>query len=277
MLKNYNYMLTIMLYPFIMVLSYLRLANILKSNIYTSLIIIMLFIFIPSFVMSLYSASEEILKSKNKKRIILLLTLSIFYLPIYYTKYIYKEEKYLGYILSVISIVLTIITFNTSCNNLRKFFTDIYKKQYAISVKYTYKSINKLFTIDVDSSFRCNEKEAGEYAVSCERLNDDSFIGIYSYDIGDDDEKEVEEKLEFHVNQTLDYISEKGYEYVVGDLNNITKIEYNDNVVLIMQKNYTVKNNKYSLIIMKEMPREYINFEEYQKMIDSITFLNYNV
>ena len=66
MLKNYNYMLTIMLYPFIMVLSYLKLTNILKSNIYTTLIVIMLLIFIPSFIMSLYSASEEILKSKNK-------------------------------------------------------------------------------------------------------------------------------------------------------------------------------------------------------------------
>ena len=276
MLKNYNYMLTIMLYPFIMVLSYLKLANILKSNIYTTLIVIMLFVFIPSFIMSLYSASEEILKSKNKKRIILLITLSIFYLPIYYTKYVYKEEKYLGYFLSVISIILTIIAFNISCNSLKKYFLNIYEKRYAIKENYIYNSVNRLFSIEIDSSFRCNEKDLGDYVVSCDRLNDDSFIGIYSYDISLEDESEIEEKLEFHINQTIDYIKEKGYEYKISN-DDIVKIEYNNNVVLIAQKNYIVGDNKYSLIILKEIPGEYINLEEYQKMIDSITFLNYNV
>lgn len=276
MLKNYNYMLTIMLYPFIMVLSYLKLTNILKSNIYTTLIVIMLLIFIPSFIMSLYSASEEILKSKNKKRIVLLIVLSIFYLPIYYTKYVYKEEKYLGYFLSVISIILTIITFNISCNSLKKYFLNIYEKRYAIKENYIYNSVNKLFSIEIDSSFRCNEKDLGDYVVSCDRLNDDSFIGIYSYDISLEDESEIEEKLEFHINQTIDYIKEKGYEYRISN-DDIVKIEYNNNAVLITQKNYIVEDNKYSLIILKEIPREYINLEEYQKMIDSITFLNYNV
>ena len=99
MLKNYNYMLTIILYPFVILLSYLKLSNYLKSDLYTYLIIIMLIIFIPSFIMSLYGVSEEILHSKKKWRIIFLIFLSIFYLPIYYTKYVACEEKYLCYLL----------------------------------------------------------------------------------------------------------------------------------------------------------------------------------
>lgn len=276
MLKNYNYMLTIMLYPFILILSYLKLTNIIKSDIYTYLIIIMLVIFIPSFIMSLYSSSEEILKSKSKWRIILLLTLSIFYLPIYYTKYISKDEKYLGYLLFAITVPLTILTINVSCNKLEKFLTNIYQNIYAIDTNFVYYSNNKLFSIEVDSSFRCNTNDIGDYVVSCDRLRDDSFIGIYSYDISDDDEDEIREKLDFHINQTIDYIKEKNYNYQIDDANEIVEIVYDNNVVLITQKNYILEDKKYSLIILKEVPKINIKYNEYQKMIDSIKFLNYN-
>ena len=276
MLKNYNYMLTIMLYPFILILSYLKLTNIIKSDIYTYLIIIMLVIFIPSFIMSLYSSSEEILKSKSKWRIILLLTLSIFYLPIYYTKYISKDEKYLGYLLFAITFPLTILTINVSCNKLEKFLTNIYQNIYAIDTNFVYYSNNKLFSIEVDSSFRCNTNDIGDYVVSCDRLRDDSFIGIYSYDISDDDEDEIREKLDFHINQTIDYIKEKNYNYQIDDANEIVEIVYDNNVVLITQKNYILEDKKYSLIILKEVPEINIKYNEYQKMIDSIKFLNYN-
>lgn len=276
MLKNYNYMLTIMLYPFVLILSYLKLTNIIKGDIYTYLILIMLVIFIPSFIMSLYSSSEEILKSKSKWRIILLLVLSIFYLPIYYTRYISKEEKYLGYLLFVITVPLTILTINVSCNKLEKFLTNTYRSIYAMDTSFVYYSSNKLFSIEVDASFRCNNSDIGDYVVSCDRLRDDSFIGIYSYDISDDTEEEIEEKLDFHLKQTIDYIEENNYDYNLYEEDNIIKIEYNDNIVLITQKNYLLDNNKYSLIILKEVPIANINYNEYQKMIDSIKFLNYN-
>lgn len=276
MLKNYNYMLTIMLYPFVLILSYLKLTNVIKADIYTYLILIMLVIFIPSFIMSLYSSSEEILKSKSKWRIILLLVLSIFYLPIYYTKYISKEEKYLGYLLFIITVPLTILTINASCNKLEKFLTNIYHDKYAIKASFIYNSNNDLFSIEVDSSFRCNSNDIGDYVVSCDRLRDDSFIGIYSYNISDESEEEIKEKLDFHINQTIDYISEKGYDYETVDDNDLIRIEYNDNVVLITQRNYQLEDKMYSLIILKEMPRVNINYLEYQKMIDSIKLLNYN-
>lgn len=276
MLKNYNYVLTILLYPFILVLSYLKLTNLIKGELYTYLIIVVLLFFIPSFIMSLYNASEEILKSKKKWRIILLITLSIFYLPIYYTMYVAKEEKYLGYILFIITIPLTFITIKAMNNRILLFLNEAYKNSVSINEHYVTNSINNLFSIDVDASFRCKKDNIGDYVISCERLLDDSFIGVYSYDVTDDDNDELYEKIEFHVNQTIDYIKEQNFAYDINDDTDIVEISYNENIILITQKTYLVGNNKYSLIIIKEMPRYYISYEEYKKMIDSITFLNYN-
>ena len=197
MLKNYNYMLTIILYPFIMALSYLKLINYLKSSLYTYLIIIMVIIFIPSFIMSLYSAADEILHSKKKWRIIFLVLLSIFYLPIYYTKYVAKEEKYLGYLLFICAIPLTILMINAATKKLTIFMSKVYKDYVIINENYIQFATNKLFSINVDKTFRCNNYDIGDYVISCDRLEDDSFIGIYSYDISFDSDEDIEEKLEF--------------------------------------------------------------------------------
>ncbi len=276
MLKNYNYMLTILLYPFIIILSYLKLMNNLKGSFYTYLIIIMILIFIPSFIMSIYGSSEEIFKSKKKWRIIPLILLSIFYLPIYYTKYVSKEEKYLGYILFLITIPLTILTINACNRRLLLHINNMNRNYVIIDNHYVQHSTNNLFTIDVDETFRCNSEDIGDYVVSCDRLEDDSFIGIYSYDVTLEDDYEIEEKLDFHIKQTLDYIEEQGYEYDINDESNIIEVNYNENTILITQLNYIIDDSKYSLIIIKEMPRENISYEEYQKMIDSVYFLNYN-
>lgn len=276
MLRNYNYVVTILLYPFILILSYLSFTRVIKDSLYTYLIIVMLFFFIPSFIMSLYHASEEILNSKKKWRMIFLILLSIFYLPIYYTKYVAKEEKYLGYLLFVIAVPLTILTIMAGNKRLLVFFNNIYRNKVVINDNYVLYSSNKLFSINVDKTFRCNSDDIGDYVISCDRLEDDSFIGVYSYDVTLEDEEEIEEKLDFHLGQTLDYIEEKGYTYEINSDSNIVSINYNENAILITQSNYLVGEKKYSLIILKEMPKDYISYEEYQKMIDSVYFLNYN-
>lgn len=276
MLKNYNYAVTILLFPFILILSYLKLNNLIKGEYYIYIILIMILFFIPSFIMSLYGASEEILQSKKKWRIIPLILLSIFYLPIYYTKYVVKEEKYLGYLLFIITIPLAVITLNSCNKRLLSFLTNAHKNYVVINEHYVCHDTNNLFAIDVDASFRCNTNDIGDYVISCDRIKDDSFIGIYSYDVTLDDENDLNEKLDFHIEQTIDYILEKGYEYDIKSDSNIVEIEYNENTILITQSNYEVGDKKYSLIIIKEMPKEYISYDEYQKMVDSVYFLNYN-
>lgn len=276
MLKNYNYMLTILLYPFLLIISYLKIANYLKGSLYTDLIIIMLIIFIPSFIMSLYCAAEEILTSDKKWRIVFLVLLSVFYLPIFYTKYISKDEKYLGYILFILTIPLTYLMIVTLNNKLLIIFNEVFRDKIVLKDTIVYNSTNNLFSINIDYSFRCNSENIGDYVISCDKLADDSFIGIYSYDVSFDDEEEIKEKFDFHINQTIDYIKDKGYSYQITSDEKITQIEYNDNIILISQNIYFIEEDIYSLIIMKEMPREYVSYDEYQKMIDSIKFLNYN-
>ena len=276
MLKNYNYVLTILLYPFILVLSYLKLSNLLKGDTYTYIIIILLLFFIPSFIMSLYGAAEEILKSKKKWRMVLLILLSIFYLPIYYTMYVAKEEKYLGYILFVMTIPLTFLTIKAGNNRILSYLNEAYKNAVSINEHYVSYSTNKLFSIDIDASFRCKKEDIGDYVIFCDRLIDDSFIGIYSYDVTKESEEDILDKLDFHIDQTIEYIEENKYKYEIKNTNNIMEINYNDNTILITQNNYMFDDNDYSLVIIKEMPKEYISYDEYQKMIDSIKFLNYN-
>ena len=278
MLRNYNYILTIMLYPFILILSYLKLSNIIKSELYTYLIVIMLIIFIPSFIMSLYTSSEEILKSNKKWRIIFLILLSIFYLPIYYTKYVAKEEKYLGFILFIITIPLTVVTITLVNKKISIIMAELYRNYIVINENYVYRATNNLFTINVDKSYRCNSEDIGDYVISCDRLEDDSFIGVYSYDISYESEEDIEDKLDFHIEQTIDYIKESGYDYEIVDngYENIIQINYNQNTILISQLNYDLLDNRYSLIILKELRQELLSYEEYQKMIDSVYFLNYN-
>ncbi len=276
MLKNYNYILTILLYPFLLLVSYLKLSNYLKGDLYTYLIIFMIIIFIPSFIMSLYSAAEEILSSNKKWRMVFLITLSIFYLPIFYTRYVSKEEKFLGYILFLIAIPLTYLTIVSVNKKLYVEFSDILSDPIVYKNMVIHYSKNNLFTIDIDYSFRCNRGDIGDYVVSCDKLNDDSFIGVYSYDVTFDDEEEIEEKLDFHVNQTIEYIKDNGYTYEITSDDKLTRIEYKDNVILISQNIYVLEDSAYSLIVLKEIPKKYVSYDEYQKMIDSIRFLNYN-
>ena len=276
MLKNYNYILTIVLYPFILILSYLMLTNYIKGRIYLYLIIIMIVLFIPSFIMTLYGISHDILTGKSKWKIILLILFSWFYIPFYYTNHAVKQEKYLGYIIPVLGLFFSYLTFTSLNNSVLSFLNDAYKSMVVINDNYIYESTNKLFTIGVSKDFRCFSNDVGDYVIFCDRLDDDSFIGIYSYDVTDFSEQELTDILSFHINQTLEYIEEKGYESELVEEEDIIKIYYQNMIIMITQRNYINNDTNYSLIISKEMPKESANKEEFEKMIETIEFLNYN-
>ena len=276
MLKNYNYMLTIITYPFMLLLEFLMLKGYLKSNIYLYLIIIMFIIFIPSFIMCLYHTSEDIFKSKRKWRIILLILFPLFYLPIYYTKYVSKEEKYLGIIICLLSVVLSYFTYQALYKKLGVWLHELYKDSVTLNEKYTYTPSNRLFSIDIASDFRCKNTDIGDYAISCDKIGDDSFIGVYSYDVTTYSEEEIEDILTFHITQSLDYVKDNGYTSEIREDSDIIKIYYHDMVIMITQRNYVIKDKNYSLIIVKEMPNTLEDIKEFRKMIETIKFLNYN-
>lgn len=275
MLKNYNYFITIILYPLMLILSYLLLSNYIKGDIYIYLVISMITIFIPSFIMSLYSVLDDILNSKSKWRIIMVILFSIFYIPYYYTRYIVKQEIYMGILIPILSMLLTYATYNVALKEMRVFIDSFYSNWITINEDYTYYSSDNIVRIDVDKSFRCSNN-IGDYIISCDRLEDDSFIGIYRYNTTDYSEDELQDIIDFHINQTIEYILDSGYSYDTENVDNIIKIYYNDMVILLTQSNYILDDAKYSLIIMKELPNELLDLDEFKKMIESITFLNYN-
>ena len=275
MLKNYNYILTIVLYPFILILSYFLLINKLEGSLYLNILLFMLVIFIPSFIMTLYGISEDILNSKKKWRIILLILFSIFYIPIYYTKNITKQEVYIGFIISIVSITFSGLVYHPFLSKTKLFFDSLYLGKVGINEQYTYTSNNNLIRIDVDKTFVCSSNN-GDYVISCDRKEDDSFIGIYYYDITDYSDGKIKDIFDYHLEQIVDVIIENNYEYKTENNDSIVKIYYNDMVVLLSQNNYIVGDGKYCLIIVKEVPKKLMDEKEYQKMIESIVFLNYN-
>ncbi len=276
MLKNYNYILTIMLYPFLLLLEYLMLRDLLNGLMYQYLILLMILLFIPSFIMSLYGILEDILNSKKKYRIIFLILLPFFYLPIYYTFYISKSEKYLGIIIGVLSVGLSYLTLTAFNERLYNYLTDAYKGNVMIKEDYVYTSSNDLFSINVSKNFRCSNDNIGDYVIFCDKLDDDSFIGVYSYDIKDYSESEISDILSFHLEQTLTYIKENGYTEDIKKYDDIIEINYSNMVILLTQKNYLLNDEKYSLVIIKEMPKKLNDIEVFKKMIATIKFLNYN-
>ena len=275
MIRNNNYVLTIILYPFMLLVGYLWLNKAIDNKYTIFLVLAMFTIFVPSFIMTLYGVSEEIFASKRKWRIVFLLLFSVFYLPIYYTNNISKERVF-GIFVLLIDLIASFYFYNTARNKLASFFNSIYENSVIINDHLTYTSVNKLFSFSVDNSYRC-VSNMGDYVVSCDRNIDDSFIGIYSYDITDMSEEEINDLFEFHLNQTISYIEESLYTPEVDNNGEVTIINYNDMSILFTQRNYLLEENySYSLIIIKELPKEDLDFIEFQKMIESITFFPYN-
>lgn len=274
-LRDYNYILTILLYPFIMFLIFLRLSDYLKGLFYSYLISIMILVFIPSFIMSLYMVLEEILKSNKKWRVIFLILFSVIYLPFYYTKYVSKGEMFFGIVIILLDILFSYLTYQTFNKKLYDYLIKSYRDNFMISENYVYISKNNLFMINVSENYRC-DNNMGDYVISCDNLLDDSFLGVYSYDVTDYEEEEIKEILDYHINQVIEYVESEGYEANIDNNGNIVIINYQKMSILLSQNNYYIGDSIYSLIIMKELKSELSNIIEYQKIIESIRFLNYN-
>ena len=270
-MKTRSLTITLILFPFILLLAILRMINFLKSNIYDYLIILMCLVFLWYFIVSLFYASSDILNGK-KINFVFLLLFSIFYLPIYFVKEVYNKEKYLSYILFWLNIIL----FGIFCVFLRERIiyriVEMEKEKIVLKTKYNYVDKNNLFTIMVDNQYTCYD-DLGEYSVACENKHDDSFLGIYSYETSGFDDEELANILLFHINQSISYIEDNGYDYEVEELDNIVKIKYNDMVVLQKMENYIIGDSNYSLIIVKEVYDYDGNIQEFQNFIESIIFL----
>lgn len=271
-LKENCFILTICLFPMILLIFILRLTDFLKSNWYYLVAVILSLVFFFTFIMSLFCAVSEITNSKKWYRIWFLLLIPLFYLPIYYVKYVNKDDKYLGYLLSLINIILLVVLLPKVKDKLTNYVLEENRKDFALKTTFNYMDKNKLFTIDVDNTYVCNTKLTG-YALTCERSKDDSFIGIYVYQDKKFSEGKIDDIKDYHLDDVLDTIKENNYEYSLIELDNQYLINYNDMTILFKTQLYQKDDKEYVFVIVKECPNYDENILDFEKMIKSIEFI----
>ena len=272
-LRDNSFIIAVLLLPFIFTLSILKLNKVLKGEMYGYLIIVLAVVFIVGFIFSLFFALDEIANSKNKKRLLLLMLFPIFYLPIYYTKYIYKNEKYLGYVVSVANAFLITLLFLGVKSFVIDYVVAQETKNFVISDTSRYVDKNNEFSIEINNSYVCSH-DLGDYAISCDREEDDSFLGIYSYSKNNFSEGELDDIKDYHLEQIYDYIKESNYEYNIEPVyGGITKINYNEMSILVRDIIVNHNDKMYYLIIVKEVKEENLDIFDYEKTIQNIVFL----
>ncbi len=271
--KNNSYIMTIILFPFILLLSVLRLINFLKNSFYDYIIYIMLFVFFISFIISLFYIIDD-MKNKNESILkwVLLFVFPIFYIVIYYIKNISKEEKGLGFIIFTMDMLLIVLFIFSMSNYIYNYVINLDKYKIVLKSDLVYSDRDNVFSINVNMNYTCRH-DLGDYSLSCENKDDDSFIGVYSYHKNYISEGELSDIFDYHMEQTMDYIKEKNYDYTYEEKDNIIVFYYENMEIYMTQINYFNDNDYYSLIVMKELPNSENNLNNYLDLINSIYFL----
>ncbi len=274
MIKKENiFIITMILFPFTLALMILRFINLLKSFLYNYLIIILILIYLIFFIETLFFMLDDILHSNKKSRLIYVFLLPIIYIPIYYFKYLSKDEKMLSITIWGLSILLLIGFYFSFRKSLSDYIILKGKDDIILRDIYGYSDKNNEFTINIDSNYRCDRNLEG-YAIACENLKNDSFIGIYSYKDKRFNQGKLDDIMSFHFEDIIKVIKDSGYESNVEYLDKYTKVNYNDMNVLIAQRNYFFPDNGYSLIFIMESSNKEDNVNDLEKVIESIQFLS---
>ena len=271
-IKENSFMITFCLLPIFLLLTVLKLSNFLEDSFYYYFILILGIILLITFIISLFFMLDEIIYSQKKYRLIFVFIFSFLYLPIYYVKYINKEDKVLGYSISIACLFLVIVLYPVTKAFVNNYYMNYHLHHFALNNIYNFVDKNRTFTIYVDNSFNCNN-DLGEYAIACERSIDDSFIGIYHYQKESFSEGEFDDIKEFHLEQTLDILEENNYTYEMDEVNNSVLIKYNEMNIWFDVELYNIDNQMNILVIVKEGPEDLNNYLSFQKMVETIEFI----
>ena len=271
--KDNIFIITIILFPFILSLLILRFIDFLKDKIYDYIIIILSLIFIFCFIETLFFILDEIIHSNNKKRIAFVVFIPFIYIPIYYFKNFSSTDKYLSIFISLLNVFLITGFYYSFRDALSKYFILSNKDKIVLKDTFKYSDKNNNFTIRINENYRCNNDIEG-YVIACDNIKNDSFIGIYSYEDNNFTQGKLDDILSFHFEEILNVIKENNYDGNIEYLDNYVKISYNDMVVLLTQRNYFFKDSGYSLIIIKESRDYSDNIKDFENVIETIEFIS---
>lgn len=283
-LKDYLIVTTISLTPFLFLLIvfkyYFSDKIVIDDKIFLILIILCTIILIITFIFSLFYVLEDIhfKKEKLSKKIIQFTNTILFnllYLPVYYIKNSLNKNIFYGLTFVILDILLISLSFNIFENKFLNYMSELDKKNIVISEKYYYRDKNNLFRIKIDTKYVCNN-DLGDYKIACDNQNDDSFIGIYSYNYQEYTPAQLNEVDNFHLLQTESYIKEAGYEYSIIEDNDLKVIMYDEDMSVFYKViDYDINNdqiNDYHLIVIKEVLYTDNAIIEFNELINNIEF-----
>lgn len=283
-LKDYLIVTTISLTPFLFLLIvfkyYFSDKIVIDDKIFLILIILCTIILIITFIFSLFYILEDIhfKKEKLSKKIIQFTNTILFnllYLPVYYIKNSLNKNIFYGLTFVILDILLISLSFNIFENKFLNYMSELDKKNIVISEKYYYRDKNNLFRIKIDTKYVCNN-DLGDYKIACDNQNDDSFIGIYSYNYQEYTPAQLNEVDNFHLLQTESYIKEAGYEYSIIEDNDLKVIMYDEDMSVFYKAiDYDINNdqiNDYHLIVIKEVLYTDNAIIEFNELINNIEF-----
>ena len=284
--KDYINIIYIALLPFTLTLIILRLNSVglFTSKIYYYVILLSSIITIISFVWSLLYTlddviyKEEFLPVRNIK-IVLLGLFSIFYIPVHYISNNYKKYSFVSGIFIIIYL-FTIYYSLSSFNNYNLKLEEEYDKKTIVAKKdFDYFFDGDRFVVNIDYNYVC-QKDKGDYRLYCDNSLNDSFIGIYSYNMDVYSKDELEKAYTFHVDQTKSYILEAGYDFLEDVNSDTITLTYNDNMQVFMQQLFFDINydgiEDICLILIYELPKDDNNLSSFYTFANNIRINNIN-
>ena len=105
-IKEHSFISMLIFLPVMLLLSILLITGEVVGKVYMILFTISFITFWISFIFSTFFALNEIINSDNKKRLIYLMIVPFFYLPVYYTKYVRSERNNFGFAPMLMNIIL---------------------------------------------------------------------------------------------------------------------------------------------------------------------------
>lgn len=207
-------------------------------------------------------------KSKTIK-ILLLLFLNLFYIPIYYTKYVMKKKQWYGILGCVANIIVYIVV-------IILIFLLAYKTT-LVEEKTIYKSKDELLFIELNNEWTCS-KEAGEYDLYCYETYDDESFGLFNYSKRDD----IDYLIDFHLDQEIDYYVKEGYILVdqgvddnTGFYNAILKKD--DHYILtVVALKYNTESFTTIIVYNEEIDSEKrLDFDNFGKIFNKVMISEY--
>jgi len=230
---NESILTTLITLPMVLLLSILKITNVLKDNYSSYLLLIIGIIFIVAFIFSLFLVLDEIMNSNNKKRAVFLITLPFVYLPIYYVKDVLQKEKLIGYTMVSIISVLIISLFVSTKEYVNSYMQDKYLGELAYNNTYSFANTN--LSIDINRNYTCDNSNNNIY---CNNSSKRETLSVYSYNIDELENKDISNILSSHINNIVNPLKNKGIFYEIEKFNGLYIIYYENDAVMIEEEVY---------------------------------------